>query len=159
MPYYIIYKGVHGARFQMAVMVATIVGVLAIAFIAYPLFRKGSGKSPAGPVEDERLQELRSKRDAISSAIEELELDFKSGTLAEEDYRDLDASYRREALSLLKDIDALEKATEASDEIERQVRQARQAKALLCPRCGARCLEGDRFCPRCGASLVQRKRR
>ena len=143
----------------MIVLVATIVGVLAVAFIAYPLFRKGSRKGLAEPVEDERLQELRSRRDAIYSAIEELELDFKSGTLAEEDYRDLEASYRRQALPLLKDIDALEKATEVEDEIEKQVRQARQAKALLCPHCGTRYLEGDRFCSRCGASLVQRRRR
>ena len=114
--------------------------------------------SPAEPTEDEHLQELRSRRDAIYSAIEELELDFKSGTLAEEDYRDLETSYTREANSLLKDIDALEKATAVEDEIERQVRQARQAPALLCPRCGARYLKGDRFCSRCGASLVQGRR-
>lgn len=136
----------------MAAMAAAILAILAVAFIAYPLLRKGSPNRSAKAVEDGQLRELRARRDAISSAIEELELDFKSGTLAEEDYRDLEAGYRREALSLLKEIDALEKATDVSDEIERQVRQARQAKALSCPRCGARYLEEDKFCSRCGTA-------
>ncbi len=142
----------------MAVLVATAIGVLAVAFIAYPFFKRGSGRPPAEPAENGRLQELRSRRDVIYSAMEALELDFKSGTMAEEDYRDLEASYRRQALSLLRDIDALEKATGVEDEIERQVRQVRQAPALLCPRCGARYLLGDRFCSRCGAGLPQRRR-
>ena len=98
---------------------------------------------------------MRSKRDTTYSMLKELEFDVQSGILTDEDYRDLEARYKRRAISILRDIDDLEKETDVEDEIERQVLELRQGKGRFCPQCGARYHESDRFCSRCGAGLTQ----
>lgn len=135
----------------MIVFVALVLAVLTFAFIVYPLLKQ---KSPSvDSVEDEKLQELRSNRDTTYSMLKELEFDFQSGILTGEDYRDLEARYKRKAISLLRDISDLEKGSGVEEEIERQVLELRRSKGRFCPQCGAGCQEDDRFCSRCGTSL------
>ena len=140
----------------MTVFVALILVVLTFAFVVYPLFKRRLPS--ANSVGDEKLQELHSKRDTTYSMLKELEFDFQSGTLTEEDYRDLEARYKRKAISILRDIEGLEKGISVAEEIEKQVQELRRSKGWFCPQCGARCQEGDRFCSRCGASLSQGER-
>jgi len=87
--------------------------------------------------------------------LKELEFDFRSGILTEEDYRDLEAKYKRKAISILKDIDDSKKGNDEEEAIERRVLEIRQKKAGICPQCGTRYQEGDRFCSHCGANLRQ----
>jgi len=135
----------------MTVFVALVLTVATFAFITYPLLKQ---KSPSvDSVEDEKLQELRSNRDTTYSMLKELEFDFQSGILTGEDYRDLEARYKRKAISLLRDINDLEKGSGVEEEIERQVLELRRSKGRFCPQCGAGCQEDDRFCSRCGTSL------
>ena len=141
----------------MTILVALVLTVLTFAFIAYPLLRQRL--RTVDSVEDEKSQELYSKRDTAYSMLKELEFDFKSGNLTEEDYRDLETRYKRKAVSILRDIDNLKEDTsveeEMEEEIERQVRELRRGKGQFCPQCGARRQEDDRFCSRCGATLSQ----
>ncbi len=137
----------------MTIFVAVVLTVLTFAFVVYPLFKQRSRSVDS--VEHEKLQELSSKRDTTYSMLKELEFDFQSGILTEEDYRDLEARYKRKAISILRDIDDLEKGIEVEEEIEKQVLELRRGKGRFCPQCRARCQEGDRFCSRCGASLSQ----
>ena len=140
----------------MTVLVALLLAVLTFAFITYPLFKRRTPS--ADSVEDEKSQELRSKRDTAYSMLKELEFDFQSGILTDEDYRELEARYKKKAISILRDIDNLEKGTSVDKEIERQVLELRRGKGRFCPQCGARCQEGDRFCSSCGTSLGQGER-
>ncbi len=137
----------------MTVLVAVVLAVLTFVFITSPFFKQRlySGDT----VEDEKLQELHSKRDTTYSMLKELEFDFQSGILTEEDYRDLETKYKRKAISILRNIDNLERDSGVEEEIEKQVLELRRDKGWLCPQCEARCLEGDRFCSRCGTSLNQ----
>ena len=160
----------------MTAFAAILLTVLAFVFIAYPLFKR---RVPSADVlEDEKLRELSSKRDTTYAMLKELEFDFQSGVLIEEDYRELEARYEKKAMSILRDIDGLGSGTEVAEEsemdeeIEKQVRELRQAKSSqvddelekeilelrqdkgrFCTQCGARHQEGDRFCSRCGAKL------
>ncbi len=137
----------------MTVFIAILLTVLTSAFIIYPLFKQ---RSPlAGSLEDEKLRELHSRRDTSYSMLKELEFDFQSGILTEEDYRNLEARYKRKAISILRNIDGLESGTEVEEEIERQVQELRRRQGRYCSQCGAKCQEGDRFCPSCGAKLSQ----
>ena len=140
----------------MTVFVALILVVLTFAFVVYPLFKRRLPS--ANSVGDEKLQELHSKRDTTYSMLKELEFDFHSGTLTEEDYRDLEARYKRKAISILRETDDLGKGTNVEEEIEKQLLELRRGKGRFCPQCGAKCQEGDRFCSRCGASLSQGER-
>lgn len=138
----------------MTVFVALVLTIATFAFIAYPLFKRRSRPVDSGG--DEKLRELRSKRDTTYSMLKELEFDFQSGILTEEDYRELEARYKRKAVSILRDMNDLAKGTEVEEEIERQVRELRRGKGQFCPQCGAKCQEGDKFCSQCGTSLTQR---
>ncbi len=135
----------------MTIFVALVLTVLTFVFITSPFFKQRLHSG--GTVEDEKLQELHSKRDTTYSMLKELEFDFQSGILTEEDYRDLETKYKRKAISILRNIDNLERDNGVEEEIEKQVLELRRGKGWLCPQCGARCLEGDRFCSRCGTSL------
>ncbi len=91
----------------MTVFVAVVLTALTFGFVTYPFFRQRLRSADSG--EDEKLQELRSERDTTYSMLKELEFDFQSGILTEEDYRDLEARYKRKAISTLRDIDDLAK--------------------------------------------------
>lgn len=137
----------------MIIAVALLLTVLIFAFIVYPLLKQKSRSVDSA--EGEKLQELHSKRDTTYSMLKELEFDLKSGVLTEEDYRNLEASYKKKAVSILKDIDNVEKGTEVEEEIETQILELRRGKGRFCPQCGARYQENDRFCSHCGARLGQ----
>ncbi|MAH39189.1 MAG: hypothetical protein CL873_01445 [Dehalococcoidales bacterium] len=137
----------------MTIFTAVLLTVLTFAFIIYPLLRQRAPK--VGLAEDEKLQELRSKRDTTYSMLKEMEFDLQSGILTEEDYHDLEARYKRKAISILKDIDDLNAGTNTEDDIEKRILELRQNKGRFCSQCGAKYRESDRFCSRCGTSLRQ----
>ncbi len=137
----------------MTIFIGLLLTMLTFVFITYPFFRQRLRSEES--VEDEKLRELHSRRDTSYSMLKELEFDLQSGILTEQDYRDLEARYKGKAISILRDIDGLEKGTNMDEEIERQVLELRQSKGWFCPQCGVRCQEGDRFCSHCGTSLRQ----
>jgi hypothetical protein len=156
----------------MTIFITLLLAVLSFAFIVYPLLRQQPRSAES--VEDEKLRELRSRRDTTYSMIKELEFDFQSGILTEEDYQDLEARYKGKAVSILRDSDALEKGIGVEDEIEKQVLKLRRDKGpgkedeieqqvlelrgthrQFCPQCGAKHEESDLFCSSCGTRLRQ----
>jgi hypothetical protein len=114
----------------MTIFIALLITVLTFAFVVYPLLRRRPPS--AEPAEGGKLGELHSKRDTTYSMLKELEFDFQSGILTEEDYRELEAKYKSQAISVLKDIDDLKKGSQPEAEveaaIERQVQQLRRGK-------------------------------
>ncbi len=137
----------------MIIAAALLLTVLTFAFIIYPLLKQKSRSVDSA--EGEELQELHSKRDTTYSMLKELEFDFKSGVLTDEDYRNLEASYKKKAVSILKDIDNVEKDSDVEKEIETQILELRRGKGRFCSQCGVRYQDGDRFCSHCGANLSQ----
>ena len=135
----------------MTVFVAVLLTVLTFGVIIYPFLKQRMRSADSG--EDEKLRELRSERDTTYSMLKELEFDFQSGVLTEEDYRDLETRYKRKAIFILRDMDDLEKGSDVGEEIENRVLELRRGGGQSCPGCGARCQEADRFCSGCGTSL------
>lgn len=115
----------------MIIFVALILTVATFAFIAYPLRKQATlAKQVAN---DDKQHELYSKRDTIYSMLKELEFDFQSGILTEDDYDDLSKRYKNQAISILKQLDDTGKETSIGDEIEKQVLRLRHGKGTLHP--------------------------
>ncbi len=111
----------------MTIFVAVLLTALSLFFIAYPLFKQKW--SLAVPDEDEKFKELHSRRDTTYSMLKELEFDYQSGILTEEDYHDLESRYKRKAISILKDADDLEKGGGRGGDVEEPVVKVRQARS------------------------------
>ncbi|HJM36513.1 MAG: hypothetical protein QGI92_04315 [Dehalococcoidales bacterium] len=94
----------------MIILVALVLAILTTAVVLLPFFRQGS--HPISTVTDEKSQELLFKRDTTYSVLKELEFDYQSGILNEEDYHVLEAKYKRKGVSILKEINNLPKDTE-----------------------------------------------
>jgi len=124
--------------------------------IGYPLFKAPSGVYRREGTEDEPLLELELRKESAYAALKELEFDYRTGKLSEEDYKELEEQYRYQAISLLKDIDRAEKGEDLSEKIEEEIRAIRKAKQkeLRCPSCQGQYRSGDRFCPSCGGRLA-----
>lgn len=140
----------------MTVFVSLLLTVLVFAFVVYPLFRQRS--RPTDVVEDEKHLELSSRRDITYAMLKELEFDYQSGLLTEDDYRDLSARYKGKAITILKGMDNITRGTSLEDEIEKQVIQMRQDKGRFCSQCGAPVQRSGRFCSHCGTGLRQEKK-
>ena len=75
--------------------------------IGIPLFRK--------PAEDKTISEgdeyhnLLYAKDAAFMAIKELDFDYETGKMGEEDYREIKKKYEGEAVAIMKQIDEAEK--------------------------------------------------
>lgn len=137
----------------LLVTLGLLVGVAIL--IGYPLFKAPSGVYRREGTEDEPLLELELRKESAYAALKELEFDYRTGKLSEEDYKELEEQYRYQAISLLKDIDRAEKGEDLSEKIEEEIRAIRKAKQkeLRCPSCQENYIPGDRFCPSCGRGL------
>ena len=143
--------------------IALLVGVAA--YVARPLFERPSGENQGRIVEASSRAQLITRRDAVYALIRELDADFQTGKINDQDYRALRKRYVAEGVSVLKQLDALageDSRTALEAEIERRVLALRQVPAQavahqpatrFCSQCGHPADPEDRFCAHCGTSL------
>ncbi|GAB4478878.1 MAG: hypothetical protein Kow00124_23780 [Anaerolineae bacterium] len=147
-------------------------------YIAQPLLSRRSGRTraegrAAGPADTPRQQaarrraELLAERLAIYQELRDLDFDYKTDKLAEDDYKAQRYQLVARGVEVLKQLDALD-AHDAAPPPETAAEAPSQAAAAAgepvavavggaghaCPRCGAAVSPGDRFCGACGAPLV-----
>lgn len=149
----------------MTILIAVLLGIGALILVGYPLFKRKL--EPEGPFEDfvdDERQKLVSEKDSALSALKELDFDYQTGKLDDEDYHHLRDRYRAKALTLLKEVDETARAESFEKEIERGALTSREeevaevvktegANKLTCPYCGEKYSPGDKFCPECGTDL------
>ncbi len=113
----------------MPIVVAVLLGMLALAFVLYPLYRripaKTSALATAAPPQTSESAQTDSEL-AARKALQEVELDFQLGNLAETDYRSLRERYMHRALLALKVRHDREQ--EIDELIEEQLREMREQK-------------------------------
>ncbi len=138
------------------ILIAVIV-LMVVVIVAYPFFRPVHTTPPRSePV----LEELLSQRDAVYTAIKDLENEHATGKLSDADYRSLRVKYEARAVALLQELDRVVMTlprADTEDAIEREIARWRRASAsegaLQCPQCGATHTAADAFCARCGSAL------
>lgn len=121
---------------DIAIYSAVLLGGLA--FIAYPLLarraRMPAGHSPAV----EHRQHTLAEKEAVYAAINDLDFEYRTGKLSDDDYAELREGYRARALRILKELNE---------------RQREPSGAQRCPGCGYVNPRGSKFCESCGAKL------
>ena len=111
--------------------IGTAIVVIVAAYVAQPLLVRTRLKAAT---EDSPRDKLLAERDAIYTAIRDLDFDFQTGKLVEADYSAMRDKYTARGVEILKELDALgdDRKTSAAvaDEIEAAVRARRQAKTV-----------------------------
>lgn len=86
------------------VLILVLLGVV-VAILASPL---RGGRAAQGEARDSsRIAALEAAKEAKYREIRELELDFRTGKLSEQDFRVQDRARRAEAVELLRELDRL----------------------------------------------------
>lgn len=116
------------------------------AFIGYPLIE---GRKRTEGLGNHRATELEARKEAIYAQIKDIDFDYATGKLSEEDYRDLRAQYKREAAAILQEIDRVQQRLTSG----KRRRKGKPKAQRFCPTCGHPTAIGDRFCTNCGANL------
>ncbi len=159
----------------MEFILAAIIVLGILAFIAYPLFTAPREELAETP---DALDSLLSQRDAEYDAIRDLDFDFQMGKLSQNDYATMREKYKGRAAVALQQIDAIggngagtpveeqvaqlratrHAAPPADDAIEREIARMRAGKStasdLRCANCGTPYHAGDEFCAKCGIRLT-----
>lgn len=151
----------------ITLLFAVLLAALAVGFVILPLVRPGRRVlvDEEGPLAD-----LILRKDTVLQSIKELEFDYQTEKLSEEDYQRLDGRLRQQAIALLRQIEqAMPAAAGMEAQLEEAIRQRRQVTArpavatpadpadevMACPRCHSSVRATDNFCPKCGFALVQ----
>ena len=82
----------------------------AVWLAVWPFFERVRPAIPVGLLE---LQELETEKARLLGEIHDLELDYQTGKLSDEDYQALDARFKSRAVAVMKEIEAREKKVAA----------------------------------------------
>ncbi len=123
------------------------------------------------------LEQLRADRDRLRAQLRELDMDFETGKLAEDEYEKLHARRLQQIEGVVRAMHQAEPTEEApvetglaeaeptedetadlERELERRIESRKHAleelEELACPGCGTSIDQDDRFCRKCGADLA-----
>ncbi len=112
-------------------------GALVLVLLVTPLWREHSGAGLAGDTETAAGRE----REAVVAALRDLDHDFETGKVENEDYGTLRDELRARAIELMR------------EEREVPTSAAAPGSTAVCSECGAAPDTSHRFCARCGAAL------
>ena len=127
-----------------ALLIGIVLLAVAVFYISLPFRHKRRRVSSQSKVD----MSPKSRHEEILLALRDLEFDFKTGKVSDEDYQPLHAQLMVEAAQYM------ESQTEEDEQLEVLIQSRRKAKStnLTCEHCGAPVKPGQRFCSKCGAS-------
>jgi len=113
------------------------------------------------PEDGDDTERLLLHKEMLYGAIRDLDFDFQTGKVDQKDYTELRQQLEREAVYILRQLDAADPLVTLDHEIEHQVLALRRHSASTvcssrresCFGCGALLENGENFCPCCGRAL------
>ena len=135
-----------------ALIIGTVIALVAVAFVLVPLFRDDAGEPASAP--HTSAAESPSGDDAVS-ALREIEFDRATGKLSDTDYAALKSRYTAEAIDAMRAADAGAIEPDASDLAEQAILRYRK-RAVGCGVCGPRPEPDALYCSTCGRYLPGR---
>jgi len=148
---------------MIALIIATILSITACAFVLTPLLRKSTDvRTRSASARQRELSDLHWQSNRIRNTLQDLELDFQTGKLSEDDYTDLSKDQKQrlnqvyQRTKTLTGVDSERVKAEMEKEIavRRKVKDQKVA-GLTCPQCGHILHEGDKFCANCGMKITK----
>jgi hypothetical protein len=141
-------------------VVICLMAICVVIGVGEPLARRWSYK---GQVQesDHDTERLLLQKEMLYGAIRDLDFDFQTGKVDQKDYTELRQQLEREALQILRQLDAADPLVALDQEIEQHVLTLRRHRASTvcgsrreaCCDCGALLENGENFCPSCGQAL------
>ncbi len=149
-------------------LLRVLLAMVAVFIVGYPLVR---GERDLDDDESaEEAADLYHRKESAYAALKELEFDYRTGKLSEDDYRELEAKYRTEGLEVLEAIEAYESGEPlpesfrldaethdgaCEDDLDAEEEDLEPAMPPgYCAECGEQNPRKSAFCRECGSSLV-----
>ena len=136
-----------------ALIIGTVIALLAIAFVLLPLF----GEDAAGTAQSRESGPMPASGEGTDAvgALREIEFDRATGKLSDSDYEALKTRYTGEALESLRSADRGTLRPEALDLAEEAILRYRR-RVSSCGVCGPRPEPDAVYCSTCGRYLLGR---
>lgn len=142
----------------MTTIIAYILSIMACAFVLYPLLRKSRDVRTVSLTTRQReLSDLQWQSDRIQITLRDLELDYQTGKLSQDDYNELAEDQNKKLRQVdqrtqtLIGIDGkhLVQGLEKEIAAQRKVHDQIDLVKTTCPPCGHPLRKEDKFCPNC----------
>ncbi len=114
-----------------------VLSVLMILFGMYILWPFASIKEAYYISKDRNFQRLLIRKDELYRAISDIDFEYSSGKISDEDYNELRSSYKSKAIKVIKELESVNNAANSRDDPERnkiiekleeEILQARKGK-------------------------------
>jgi cytochrome c-type biogenesis protein CcmI len=92
----------------MAIAIALLLVVALAVFVVAPLMRRAGAEATEKRAEDPDRADLEARKESLYRQIRDAELDREQGKLSPADWKRVDAELRRDAIAVLKKLDALD---------------------------------------------------
>lgn len=139
---------------MLTALAALLLAAAVMFFVLHPLV---TGRHSSLERSDDEMSDADSRRRVKLLALRDVEYDFATGKLDDEDYRSLKRELSAEALEAL---EASEKEAEGvgSDALEAEIATIRERlkSGTVCPACHHANPADSRFCSSCGSALEAR---
>lgn len=125
-----------------------VIGVMLLGLSLVFVNRPFQEKKPNGHKRAGAGTEPRDRRESVLSALRDLDFDYKTGKVSEDDYNPLRAQLLAEAAQLT------QQEQEKEDQLEALIRSRRnRQQEIRCEECGASIAGGEHFCSNCGSPV------
>ena len=135
-----------------AILIGLAMLVLAVPYVIRPFrpVKQARGKRTALMEPGIPVKGLEVQRHLVLKKLSDLDFDYQTGKVAEEDHQAMRGELVAEASRLIEAVNREE------ERLEQQIRARREARAqkALCPHCRGVLRPQDRFCPTCGQPIV-----
>lgn len=132
-----------------SILLGLALAILVVPFVISPLLNRDRRERLAGSGDGAAADRVQHN---TLFALRDLDFDFRTGKIAEEDYAPLRQRLVVEAAQALQAVDDRDLDAEIETAV-RAVRSTRAAQTQACPHCRAPAVSGSKFCSQCGKAL------
>ncbi|MFQ5739449.1 MAG: hypothetical protein ACE5JX_10605 [Acidobacteriota bacterium] len=97
----------------MTLLVAPLLFIAVIVYVAYPLLFE-SGESVVGEQVTSKREGPLKRKDELVATLKDIEMDFRMGKLSETDYQSLKSEFEHRAVKALQQLESLKKVSKPS---------------------------------------------